>query len=220
MSLLSLSNIKKYYGSNLILNNVSLNIENNHKIGCVGANGSDKTTLFKIISNEIVPDDGEIFISKSTKVSYVDQFIVSNENRSVYEETLTIFNELKNIEIELEEINQKLLIDSSLSLIKKQEELINTYKNKNVYTYKSLTRSTLLGLGFTENELSLNVSNLSGGQKTKLALAKLLLSDSNLLLLDEPTNNLDIEAIEWLETFLLNYAGSFIVIKCIFWELL
>ena len=158
-------------------------------------------------------DSGDIFISKSTKIAYVDQFIVSDENRNIYDEALTVFNELKNIEIERENINQKLLTDSSLTLIKKQEELINTYKNKNGYTYRSLTRSTLLGLGFTENELSINVSNLSGGQKTKLALAKLLLSDSNLLLLDEPTNNLDIEAIEWLENFLLNYNGSFIAIS-------
>ena len=213
MALINLSNIKKYYGNDLILNNISLNIENNHKIGFVGANGSGKTTLFKIIANQISKDDGEIFISKSAEIAYVDQFIVSNENTNVFDETLTVFKELKNIENELEIINQKLLNDSSIALIKKQEELINTYKEKNGYTYKNLTRSTLLGLGFTENELSLNISNLSGGQKTKIALAKLLLSDSNLLLLDEPTNNLDIESSEWLENFLLNYKGSFIVIS-------
>lgn len=213
MALLNLSNIKKYYGNNLILNNISLNIENNHKIGFVGANGSGKTTLFKIISNQIEKDDGDIFVSKGAKIAYVDQFIISSENICVLDEALTVFNDLRALEIELESINKKLLTDSSINLIKKQEELINTYKEKNGYTYKNLTRSTLLGLGFTEKELSLNITNLSGGQKTKLALAKLLLSNSNLLLLDEPTNNLDIESIEWLENFLLNYKGSFIVIS-------
>lgn len=213
MALLNLSNIKKYYGNNLILNNISLNIENNHKIGFVGANGSGKTTLFKIISNNLKQDEGEIFISKSTKIAYVDQFITSKTNTNILEDALTVFNNLLKIEQELEIINQELLNSSSLTLVKKQEELMNLYKNNGGYTYKNLTRSALLGLGFTEKELSLNVSNLSGGQKTKLALAKLLLSDSNLLLLDEPTNNLDIESIEWLENFLLNYKGSFIVIS-------
>ena len=213
MALLNLSNIKKYYGNNLILNNISLNIENNHKIGLVGANGTGKTTLFKIISGEINQDEGEIFVSKSTKIAYVDQFIISNKEINIFDEALTVFYELQILEKELEDVNQKLLLDSSLNLIKKQEELINKYKNDGGYTYKNLTRSTLLGLGFTENELTLSVSNLSGGQKTKLALAKLLLSNSNLLLLDEPTNNLDIESIEWLENFLINYKGSFIVIS-------
>lgn len=213
MALLSLSNVTKYFGSDLILKNVSLNIENSHKIGFVGANGSGKTTLFKIIAGKLKQDDGEIFTSKSTKIAFVDQFINSNENITVYNDTISVFNNLIKLEKELEEINTLLLENHSENLIKKQEELISKYKDNGGYTYKNLTYSTLLGLGFLESELSLNLSNLSGGQKTKIALAKLLLSDSNLLLLDEPTNNLDIESIEWLENFLINYKGSFIVIS-------
>ncbi len=213
MALLSLSNITKYFGSDLILKDVSLNIENNHKIGFVGANGSGKTTLFKIIANKLKQDEGDIFISKSTKIAYVDQFINANENINIYDDTLSVFNNLIKLEEELDKINHELLENHTEALIKRQEEIINSYKNNGGYTYKNLTRSTLLGLGFTENELSLNLASLSGGQKTKIALAKLLLSDSNLLLLDEPTNNLDIESIEWLENFLMNYKGSFIVIS-------
>ena len=213
MALLSLSNISKYYGENLILENISFSVETSHKIGLVGANGSGKTTLFKIISNEISPDSGEIYLSKNTKVSYVDQFIVSNTNQTVLESALEIHQELQDMEKELETLASQLAVCPDPSFIQKQHELTELFKQKNGYTYQSVTRATLIGLGFDENELSTPVQNLSGGQKTKLALAKLLLSDANLLLLDEPTNNLDISSLEWLENYLINYHGSFIVIS-------
>ena len=140
-----------------------------------------------------------------------------DSNRTVLEELLTIQKELIDIELEIENLQLNIERVSSLenieNLISKKHNLDNMYAEKGGYTYKSIARSTLIGLGFEEKELGLKVSELSGGQKTKLTLAKLLFSNSNLLLLDEPTNNLDITSIEWLENFLLNFKGSYIVIS-------
>ena len=224
MALLSLSNISKSYGINKVFENVSFTIEDNHRIGFVGINGSGKTTLFKIICDQLSYDDGEIFKSKNLRIGYVEQFTCSDSERNVFEELLTIQQELINIEKEIEELQVKieLLASNEISnnkdsilenLITRKHNLENLYNEKGGYTYKSIARSTLIGLGFEEKELDLKVSDLSGGQKTKLTLAKLLFSNSNLLLLDEPTNNLDISSIEWLENFLINFKGSYIVIS-------
>ena len=179
-----------------------------------------KTTLFKVICDELDYDSGEIFKNKSLKIGYVEQFLLKDSTLNVFEELLTIKQNLIDIEEELAKLQQDIEIKSINdenkeleSLISKKHNLEEQYKKEGGYTYKSIARSTLLGLGFEEKELSLKVENLSGGQKTKLTLAKLLFSDSNLLLLDEPTNNLDINSIEWLENFLINYKGSFIVIS-------
>lgn len=226
MALLSLSNVKKSFGDKLIFENVSFNIEDGHKLGFVGINGSGKTTLFKVICDELSYDSGEIFKNKSLRIGYVEQFVLNNSNNNVFDELLTIKQNLLDIEQEIEQIQNKIeelsneysaddeSIKSQLdSLISRKHFLEDLYKENGGYTYKSIARSTLIGLGFEEKELELKVENLSGGQKTKLTLAKLLFSDSNLLLLDEPTNNLDINSIEWLENFLINYRGSFIVIS-------
>lgn len=214
MSLLSLSNIKKSFGATMLFSGVSFTIEDNHKIGLVGINGSGKTTLFKIIQDELDYDSGDIFKSKNTIIGYVEQFIC-NDDKTVYEETLTAFSKLIDIEnqiemLQLEIENESENLEYKINLKHSLEE---KFSEEGGYTYKSVTKSTLKGLGFKENELDLRVSKLSGGQKTKLMLAKMLLSNANLLLLDEPTNNLDIDAIEWLENFLINYKGSFIVIS-------
>ncbi|MBO5143676.1 MAG: ABC-F family ATP-binding cassette domain-containing protein [Clostridia bacterium] len=231
MALLSLSNISKSYGINKVFDNVSFTIEENHRIGFVGINGSGKTTLFKIICDQLSYDNGEIFKSKNLRIGYVEQFTCSDSKRTVLEELLTIQQELINMEVEIEELQSKIELlayedkieknetrknETNIeleALINRKHNLENLYSEKGGYTYKSIGRSTLLGLGFEEKELDLKVSELSGGQKTKLTLAKLLFSNSNLLLLDEPTNNLDIASIEWLENFLLNFKGSYIVIS-------
>ena len=213
-----------------------------------------KTTLFKVICDELDYDSGEIFKNKALKIGYVEQFLLKDSKLTVMDELLTIRNDLTYIESEIvnlqkqiETISNDYTINSAISeinknnylkddysqnnkelltsneensykselddLILRKHKLEDEYKEKGGYTYKSIARSTLIGLGFEEKELELKVENLSGGQKTKLTLAKLLFSDSNLLLLDEPTNNLDINSIEWLENFLQNYKGSFIVIS-------
>lgn len=237
MALLSLSNISKSYGINKVFENVSFTIEENHRIGFVGINGSGKTTLFKIVCDQLAYDEGEIFKSKNLRIGYVEQFACKESNLSVLEELLTIQQELINMEFEIEELQkeiEKIAAEEKTNniineikaisnqnngneelerLIAKKHNLENKYNECGGYTYKSIAKSTLIGLGFEEKELDLKVSELSGGQKTKLTLAKLLFSNSNLLLLDEPTNNLDINSIEWLENFLLNFKGSYIVIS-------
>lgn len=226
MALFSLSNVSKSYGTTKIFENVSFTIEENHRIGLVGINGSGKTTLFKVICEQIAYDEGEIFKAKNLRIGYVEQFVCKDSNLTVLDELLTIQDELLLIESEMEELQQKIevatdKIESSQNreeeilevLITKKHNLENRYSELGGYTYQSIARSTLLGLGFEERELMLKVSELSGGQKTKLTLAKLLFSNSNLLLLDEPTNNLDITSIEWLENFLLNFKGSYLIIS-------
>lgn len=215
MAYLSLSNVTKSFGARTLFNNISFTIEANHKIGLVGINGCGKTTLFKIIQDKIEFDSGDIYKSKNTQIGYVEQFIVSDKNQNVYEEALDSFSELIQIEKTINDLQCEIEKNNGdiENLISKKHKLEEEYKDKGGYTYQSMTKSTLKGLGFKDEEISLPINSLSGGQKTKLMLAKMLLSKANLLLLDEPTNNLDIDAIEWLENFLINYKGSFIVIS-------
>jgi len=215
MALLSLSNVKKSFGAKELFNGISFTIEEHHRIGLVGANGCGKTTLLNIIQDKVDYDEGDIYQSKNTIVGFVEQFMIENISRTVLEEALTANQELMELEKKMEEIQLKIeKNDCDIEIFIKQKNAIEEmYQNKGGYTYQSRTFSTLKGLGFKEEELQLAVSNLSGGQKTKLMLAKMLLSKANLLLLDEPTNNLDIDAIEWLENFLLNYKGSYIIVS-------
>lgn len=215
MALLSLSNVKKSFGANELFSNISFTIEDNHRIGLVGINGSGKTTLFKIIQDKINYDAGEIYKSKNTIVGFVEQFICTDVSKTVYDEALLTNHELIDLEKRIEDLQKEIenIPEDIEAKINVKNTLEEKYAANGGYTYKSITKSTLKGLGFKEDELELLVENLSGGQKTKLMLAKMLLSSANLLLLDEPTNNLDIDAIEWLENFLLNYKGSYIIIS-------
>ncbi|MBQ9267332.1 MAG: ABC-F family ATP-binding cassette domain-containing protein [Clostridia bacterium] len=215
MALLSLSNISKSFGSNLILENISFEIENLHKIGLIGPNGAGKTTLFKIICDQLNFEKGEIYKSKNTKIGYTEQFACQDSSLTLLDELLTVFNDLIVIEQRLKTLESQISLAKNdvQELVDEQHSLTVKYEEKGGYTYRSIAKSTLIGLGFEEKDFLLPVSNLSGGQKTKLSLAKMLLSNCNLLLLDEPTNNLDISSMEWLENFLNNYKGSFIVIS-------
>lgn len=215
MMLLNLSDIGKIYNGNTLFQGASFTIEKGDKIGLVGVNGAGKTTLFKIIMGEILPDMGEMYTSKECKVAYMEQHACNNSERTVYEEVLEVFSDVIAMEQELHEIQSQ--IDKNEgdldALVRRQFQLNEAYEANRGFVYKSLIRSCLMGLGFSEAELSQQVSHLSGGQKTRVLLAKILLSGSNLLLLDEPTNHLDIPSVMWLEDFLRSYEGAVLVIS-------
>ncbi len=215
MTLLNCSNLQKIYSGETLFSGVSMSVESPDRIGFVGANGAGKSTLFKILTGEIEPDGGEIFKSRCLKIGYLDQHTLSGSSLSVWDEVETVFSEVKAVEDELNEIhfdieNKNGAIDE---LITRQAALQERFESMDGFYYRSKIRGALMGLGFSEDEFGLGVNSLSGGQKTRVSLGRLLLGDSDLLLLDEPTNHLDIASVEWLEDFLKSCGKAFIVIS-------
>lgn len=214
MSVLDVQNLTLSFGENTLFSDVSFDIKEKEKVGLIGCNGAGKTSLFKIIIGEYTPDSGACFISKNVRLGYMQQHTCS-ENRTVYGELVSVFDDLIETEHRLDEILALLLNNPKNvgELIDEQDRLQNEYNQNGGLTYKSMTRSALLGLGFDENDFDMPTSALSGGQRSKLILAKLLLSKADFLLLDEPTNHLDIKAVEWLEEFLKNFRGACLVVS-------
>lgn len=214
MLLLSLNDISMSFADRQLFSDVDLEVYDSDKIGFVGVNGSGKTTLFRLLKGEHTPDSGAVHIAGSCKMGFMEQFACLGSTKTLFDEALTIFERLEDMELELEEIHDKIDSgDHSAEIIERQTALTEQFERDGGLTYKSRTASALTGLGFSENDLRLPVDVLSGGQRSKLQLAKLLLSDANLLLLDEPTNHLDIKSVEWLEKFLQEYRGAYIVIS-------
>lgn len=214
--ILACKDISKSYGTDIVLEKISFNLEEKEKAAIVGVNGAGKTTLFKIITDKISYDDGQIYIPKGTTVGYLEQNIDIRSEKTIYEEMLSVFDSVFSLENRLREMEAKMssLSDEEYSSFMEQyARLQQEFEELDGYSCKSRINGVLKGLGFTEEEYSQQVFTLSGGQKTRVFLGKLLLMRPDLLLLDEPTNHLDIESIQWLEDFLKGYTGSVLIIS-------
>ena len=211
--LLSLNGIKKSFGEDLLFEDVTFNIEKNDIIGLIGVNGCGKTTLFKIITGEIEPDGGGMSKQSGVKIGYLRQHTCESSSKTAYDEVLTVFDEVAALGRELDELNSRLETDYSAELIEKQQFLNEKFEALDGLTYRSLARSALSGLGFSEAEQQLPTSALSGGQRSKIGLCKLLLSKPQIMLLDEPTNHLDIASLAWLEDYILGCGKAAVIIS-------
>lgn len=218
MGLLNVGNLEKSFGTQIILSGVSFEIEENDRIGLVGSNGSGKTTLLKLLTGNLRLDSGTVSVAGKTKLGYMEQHVCRDLERSAFDEVLTAFSPLLEQERELEEIDRALSVTTSDgkqtdALVERQTALNDRYVSDGGLTFRSRSHSALLGLGFTEEQIKTPVGCLSGGQRAKLQLAKLLLGKANLLLLDEPTNHLDLDSVEWLEDFLRSSSAAYVVIS-------
>ncbi len=213
--ILACKDITKTFGTDEILSGVSFHINEREKAAIVGINGAGKSTLLKIIMHEMKQDDGEVILSKGATIGYLAQHQDLDSNNTIYEEML----EVKQYIIELDEKIRSMEVEMKTASGDKLENLLNQYSKlthefemNNGYAYKSEIVGVLKGLGFEENEFNKRTNALSGGQKTRVSLGKLLLSKPDIILLDEPTNHLDLNSIAWLETYLMNYPGSVLIV--------
>lgn len=215
VAVLNVRNLTMTFIENNLFTNVSFDLEEKEKAGLIGANGVGKTTIFKIINGEIAPTAGEIYISRNAKTGYMEQHACTHPKRTVYHELLSVFDHLKEMEQQIETVSAR--IDQNPEnineLINEQAHLVEAYNDKGGLVYESRVKATLAGLGFSEADFAMETGKLSGGQRSKLSLAKLLLTDTDLLLLDEPTNHLDIESVTWLEGFIKEFKGAVLIIS-------
>lgn len=214
--ILSCQNISKSFGTDEVLNKISFHIEDYEKAAVIGINGAGKSTLLKIIMGEMTPDDGQVVLSKGKTIGYLSQLANVSSGNTIYEELLEVkkdvidlYHKMKTLEAQMQHAQG----DALTSMLDTYARLTHEYESANGYAYKSEITGVLIGLGFTEDEFSKPVDMLSGGQKTRVCLGKLLLSKPDLILLDEPTNHLDMNSIAWLENFLLNYKGAVIIVS-------
>ena len=213
MVILSVDKVAKSFGGDTLFSDVTFEIKDNDKFGFIGPNGAGKTTLFRILTGQTDPDGGAVVRSKGLRVGYMRQMVAAKGSVTGYEEALSVFGDLIETENALLAAEKRLEFDHSHEAINRHNELQEKYQLSGGLTYKSRTRSALIGLGLTDEQMNLPLTSLSGGQLSKISLAKLLLAPSDLLLLDEPTNHLDTASCEWLEDYLRSYKGAAVIVS-------
>ncbi len=214
--ILDCQNISKAFGTDEILKQVSFHIEAHEKAAVVGINGAGKSTLLKIIMRQLDPDDGTVILAKNTTIGYLAQYQDISGGQTIYEEVLSARGELVQIEEKLREMEgqmHSLKGEELEGLLEKYNRMHHDFELRDGYAYRSEVAGVIRGLGFMETDFNRPVSELSGGQKTRVFLGKLLVTKPDLLILDEPTNHLDMSSIAWLETFLSNYKGAVLIVS-------
>jgi len=214
MTLVSLKSVSKSYGADLVLDDISWQIEEGRKIGLLGSNGAGKTTLFRTITGELHPDRGEVVRPRKLRLAFLRQEYQLEDELTLFDEMLKPFSELLQLRDELRDLEKEMSSASNpRRLLERYGKLQVEYENKGGYSYENKIETVLYGLGFRKRDFDKSVNVLSGGEKNRAALASVLLSEPNLLLLDEPTNHLDIEGTEWLEQYLAEFPGTVVLVS-------
>ena len=214
--ILACQQISKAFGTHQVLNEISFHIEDNEKATIVGVNGAGKTTLLKIIMGEMQADDGEIIVSKGKTIGYLAQHQDTESDNTIYDEVLDAKKDIIAMEEKIRRLEKDMKHaegDTLTSMMNEYSSLTHRFELADGYAWRSEITGVLKGLGFAEEEFTKKVAKLSGGQKTRVFLGKLLLTRPDIILLDEPTNHLDMDSIRWLEGFLANYKGAVLVIS-------